>query len=167
MPPARIPLTITTQPHLFSLTTPSPLLVRPPLRSFKADVDEVLKQFGWALERHAHHRVYKRKVALPDGRELPQTFVRPVASVHDRMKDRSMLADLKRREEERDEAIAQCMVDAAAASSSYTVVVAGAKGAKVERNKALAKHAAEEAAAAAEAIAEVEEGASPNAGKRA
>jgi hypothetical protein len=55
---------------------------------------------GWELARHAHHRVYKRDILFPDGTKKEQTFVRPVASGHDRMKDRSMHKDLKKREDE-------------------------------------------------------------------
>jgi hypothetical protein len=66
----------------------------------KDDIDEVLKMAGWELARHAHHRVYKRDILFPDGTKKEQTFVRPVASGHDRMKDRSMHKDLKKREDE-------------------------------------------------------------------
>ena len=66
----------------------------------KDDIDDVLKNAGWELARHAHHRVYKREILFPDGTKREQTFVRPVASGHDRMKDRSMHKDLKKREDE-------------------------------------------------------------------
>ena len=79
---------------------PIPTMYRMNIWGAKDDVDDVLTMAGWKLARHSHHRVYKREILLPDGSKKEQTFVRPVASGHDRMKDRSMFKDLKKREDE-------------------------------------------------------------------
>jgi hypothetical protein len=79
---------------------PIPTVYRMNIWGAKDDVDDVLTMAGWKLARHSHHRVYKREILLPDGSKREQTFVRPVASGHDRMKDRSMFKDLKKREDE-------------------------------------------------------------------